>query len=53
MNPVFFVTLILAVVAGIFFIWGTSIASVKHIGVGGIFLTVAAIMTLLLRNAFL
>jgi hypothetical protein len=44
MNPVFFVTLILATVAGIFFVWGTSIASVKHIGVGGIFLSIATIL---------
>ena len=52
MNPIFFVTLILAVVAGIFFVWGTMIASPKHTGAGGIFLTVAVIIMLLIGNAF-
>lgn len=53
MNPIFFVTLIFAVVAAIFFIWGTTIASVKHVGAGGIFLTIAVIITILSGNTFL
>lgn len=53
MNPIFFTTLILLIVAGIFFIWGTSIASVKHIGVGGIFLTIGTILILLSGDSFL
>lgn len=39
--------LIFAIVASIFFIWGTAIASVKHIGVGGIFLSISVICLLL------
>lgn len=53
MNPAFIITLILATVAGIFFVWGTLITSVKHVGIGGIFLTVAVIITLILGNSFL
>lgn len=39
--------IILTTVAGIFFIWGTSIASVKHVGIGGIFLSIAVICLIL------
>lgn len=49
MTPEFILVLILAIVAGIFFVWGTSIASVKHVGIGGIFLSVAIIVSLVLR----
>lgn len=38
---------ILATMAAIFFIWGTTIASVKHVGVGGIFLSIAVICLIL------
>lgn len=41
------ILLILALVGGIFFVWGTTIASVKHVGVGGIFLSVSVIMLIL------
>lgn len=47
MNTEFFLLLMLATVAGIFFIWGTSIASVKHVGIGGIFLSIAVICLIL------
>jgi hypothetical protein len=39
--------IILATVAAIFFIWGTSITSVKHVGIGGIFLSIAVICLIL------
>lgn len=39
---------ILTVVSFIFFVWGTSIASVKHVGIGGILLSIAVIFLLLL-----
>lgn len=41
------VLIVLATVAGIFFILGTVIASVKHTGVGGIFLSIVVIMLVL------
>ncbi len=44
MSALFIGTIILVVVSFIFFIWGTSIASVKHVGIGGIFLSVAAFL---------
>jgi hypothetical protein len=47
MNLELIMLIILATVAGIFFIWGTAIASVKHIGVGGIFLSIVVIILVL------
>lgn len=41
------VLVILAVVGGIFFVWGTSISSVKHVGIGGIFLSITVILVVL------
>jgi hypothetical protein len=47
MNLELIVITIFAVVAAIFFIWGTSITSVKHVGVGGIFLSIAVVCLIL------
>lgn len=49
MNPELLILIILIVVAGIFFIWGTVITSVKHIGVGGILLSLAIILLTLYK----
>lgn len=40
--------IIFAAAAALFFIWGTMITSVKHIGIGGIFLSVVVICIILL-----
>lgn len=43
------IIIMLAVTAAIMFIWGTTIASVKHVGIGGIFLSIAVICMVLFR----
>jgi hypothetical protein len=47
MDLLLLATAILIVISFVFFIWGTAIASVKHVGAGGIFLSVATFMILL------